>query len=167
MKKIFYAAVVGLILFEVANVYFIMPMPGGSQTIESIGLAYFLYRFRWAFRIGLGALAVFSYLKTPWKRRWIPLSILAIFAALTYVFNFQMAADTMFLQQNQVVTKPADDSKVRFSLGELGQQLFESRNSLLRLGRGRHGQISLRKPEGARCSKAAECRNAVPAARPP
>ena len=111
MKKLFYAVVIGLILFEMVNVYFIMPMPG-SQNMESIGLAYFLYRFRWAFRIGLGALAAFSFLKTKWQRRWIPLSILVIFAAVAYVFNFQMAADAMFLPQTQVITKPSAESKV-------------------------------------------------------
>ena len=42
MKNLFYASVVGLVLFEIANVYFIMPMPG-SQEINSIDLAYWLY----------------------------------------------------------------------------------------------------------------------------
>ena len=49
MKKIFYFGFIGLILFEIANVYFIMPMPG-SQRMNSIDLAYFLYSWRWLFR---------------------------------------------------------------------------------------------------------------------
>ena len=50
MKKIFYIGLAGLLLFEILNVYFIMPMPG-SQKMNSIDLAYFLYRWRWLFRI--------------------------------------------------------------------------------------------------------------------
>ena len=49
MKKLFYFGILGLILFEIANVYFIMPLPG-SQRINSIDLAYFLHTWRWVFR---------------------------------------------------------------------------------------------------------------------
>ena len=45
MKSLFYSGMLLLIVFEVANVFFIMPMPG-SQEMESIGLAYFLYSKR-------------------------------------------------------------------------------------------------------------------------
>ena len=45
MKKIFLIGVIGLIVFEIANVYFIMPMPG-SQQMNSIGAAYFFYKWR-------------------------------------------------------------------------------------------------------------------------
>ena len=40
MKKIFWFGLIGLLLFEIANVYFIMPMPG-SQQMDSIDLAPF------------------------------------------------------------------------------------------------------------------------------
>jgi hypothetical protein len=46
MKKLFWFGLIGLLLFEIANVYFIMPMPG-SQQMNSIDLAYFLYKWRW------------------------------------------------------------------------------------------------------------------------
>ena len=49
MKTLFWLGLLGLFLFEIANVYFIMPMPG-SQQMNSIDLAYFLYSWRWAFR---------------------------------------------------------------------------------------------------------------------
>ena len=49
MKKIFYLGICLLVLFEAANVFFIMPMPG-SQRMRSIDLAYFLYSWRWLFR---------------------------------------------------------------------------------------------------------------------
>ena len=41
MKKLFYIGLIGLGLFEILKVYFIMPMPG-SQQMESIDIAYFL-----------------------------------------------------------------------------------------------------------------------------
>ena len=49
MKKLFYLGITLLVLFEVANVFFIMPMPG-SQRMASIDLAYLLYAWRWFFR---------------------------------------------------------------------------------------------------------------------
>jgi hypothetical protein len=57
MKKLFYLGLLGLACFEVANVYFIMPMPG-SQRMRSIDTAYFLYTWRWAFRDELGGTPV-------------------------------------------------------------------------------------------------------------
>ncbi len=50
MKKLFYGGILGLLLFEITNVYFIMPIPG-SQEMNSIDLAYFLYSWRWLFRV--------------------------------------------------------------------------------------------------------------------
>ena len=41
MKKLYYAGLLGLLVFEFLNVYFIMPMPG-SQKMNTIDLAYFL-----------------------------------------------------------------------------------------------------------------------------
>ena len=49
MKKIFYLGFFGLLLFEIFNFYLIMPMPG-SQQMNSIDTAYFLYKWRWIFR---------------------------------------------------------------------------------------------------------------------
>lgn len=40
LKKIFYSGLIGLSLFEILNMYFIMPFPG-SQEIKSIDTAYF------------------------------------------------------------------------------------------------------------------------------
>ncbi|MGB8191869.1 MAG: hypothetical protein WCF67_08125, partial [Chitinophagaceae bacterium] len=58
MKKIFWTGLIGLLLFEVANVYFIMPMPG-SQEMNSIDTAYFLYQWRWVFRgLFIGMIAI-------------------------------------------------------------------------------------------------------------
>ena len=57
MKKYFWSGLIGLFLFEIANVYFIMPMPG-SQRINSIDITYFLYKWRWIFSIVFGLMIV-------------------------------------------------------------------------------------------------------------
>jgi hypothetical protein len=97
MKKIFYLGVFGLLLFEIANVYFIMPIPG-SQQMNSIDAAYFLYQWRWVFRIVFALLMTLGLLKTKWKRKWTVAIPLLILTAAIYIVNFKMAADTMFYQ---------------------------------------------------------------------
>ena len=57
MKKLFYVGLLALVLFELANVYFIMPMPY-SQRVRSIDVAYFLHERRWWFRGALGLVIV-------------------------------------------------------------------------------------------------------------
>ena len=111
MKKYFWAGFLGLVLFEVANVYFIMPMPG-SQRMNSIGLAYFLYKWRWIFR-GLFALLLLAGLfGSRWKRKWTLAFPIIILAAVIYMANFKMAADAMFRQPKTLVYATAMDSKV-------------------------------------------------------
>ena len=110
MKKLFYLGLIGLALFEVANVYFIMPMPG-SQRMNSIGIAYFLYSYRWWFRITfilltfLGALDAFSV-----RRKWIPAIAIIPVIVIIYNFNFKMTADHMFLQPESLVFKSKTDN---------------------------------------------------------
>lgn len=78
-------------------------MPG-SQRMESITLAYFLYSYRWFFRICFlvimlaGAPFAFST-----KRKWVPMVALLPVIIVAYIFNFQMTADHMFLQPETVV----------------------------------------------------------------
>jgi hypothetical protein len=126
MRKLFYIGAIGLALFEVANVYFIMPMPG-SQRMNSLDFAYFLYSYRWIFRfvfiilIILGGVSAFSK-----KRKWIPSLMLIVVAGITYAFNFVMVADHMFLQPNHLVFQPKDgnalnDSSVVVSVENKGQ----------------------------------------------
>ena len=102
MKKIFYAGLIGLALFEILNVYFIMPMPG-SQRMESINIAYLLYAHRWLFR-GFFLLLIlagsFSAFKT--SRPWIPVLTIIPVVVIVYFFNFEMTADHMFLQPQAV-----------------------------------------------------------------
>lgn len=111
MKKLFYLGWLGLLLFEVANVYFIMPMPG-SQEMNSIDLAYFLYKWRWVFRILFGLMILVGLFKAKWKRKWTLAIPLLLLGAVIYMANFKMAADHMFYQPNKVLMLTAAENKV-------------------------------------------------------
>ena len=113
MKKLFWFGWLGLLLFEVANVYFIMPMPG-SQQMNSLDAAYFLYKWRWVFRILFGVMIVVGLLKAKWHRRgkWALIIPLGVIAAVIYMANFKMAADAMFRQPKQLVFAGVTDNKV-------------------------------------------------------
>src|SRR5689334_15956538 len=99
MKKLFWIGLIGLLLFEIANVYFIMPMPG-SQQMNSIDLAYFLFKWRWFFRGLFVAMLLIGLLRAKWRKRrkWLLAIPLVILIAVVYMANFVMAADHMFYQ---------------------------------------------------------------------
>jgi len=111
MKKIFWFGLIGLLLFEIANVYFIMPMPG-SQQMNSIDLAYFLYKWRWIFRGLFAAMIFIGLFRSQWKRKWLLFFPIAIVAAVIYMTNFVMAADAMFKQPKQLLLVSAESNKV-------------------------------------------------------
>ena len=111
MKKIFYAGVIGLLLFEILNVYFIMPMPG-SQKMNSIDLAYFLYRWRWLFRILFLAMILYGFFMSSKKRVWVPLVSMIIVAVGIYALNFKMAADHMFYKTKNLLMVSGNKNKV-------------------------------------------------------
>jgi len=111
MKKIFWLGLIGLLLFEIASVYFIMPMPG-SQQMNSIDLAYFLHKWRWAFRALSGLMIVVGLFRSQWKRKWLLLFPIAIVAAVVYMANFVMAADHMFYQPKKVLMVSGSENKV-------------------------------------------------------
>ncbi|MBX9782677.1 MAG: DUF3179 domain-containing protein [Chitinophagaceae bacterium] len=111
MKKVFFAGLLGLLLFEAANVYFIMPMPG-SQQMNSIDAAYFLYRYRWIFRVLFAVLMLMGLWKSEWKRKWVPFTGIAIAGMIIYLLNFKMAADAMFRQPKELRLLNAKENKV-------------------------------------------------------
>jgi len=111
MKKIFWLGLIGLLLFEIANVYFIMPMPG-SQQMNSIDLAYFLYKWRWIFRGLFAAMIFLGLFKSQWKRKWLLFFPIAVVAIVIYMANFKMAADAMFKQPKQLLLVNAASNKV-------------------------------------------------------
>ncbi|MEN9571572.1 MAG: hypothetical protein RL172_2803, partial [Bacteroidota bacterium] len=111
MKKLFYLGLLGLFLFEAANVFFIMPMPG-SQQINSINLAYFLYSWRWIFRCVWGVILLAGLLQAQWKRKWQPAVWLLLLAVIIYFINFNMAADHMFYKPQHITMVNAANNKV-------------------------------------------------------
>jgi len=121
MKKLFYIGILGVTLFEILNVYFIMPMPG-SQRMNSLDLAYFLYSYRWFFRtifalfIVIGAAGTF---KTS-KYKWIPAVVLILPAVTVYFFNFKMSADAMFKQPDSLIMKAKAENQMKDSTVVVG-----------------------------------------------
>jgi hypothetical protein len=111
MKKLFWIGWIGLLLFEIGNLYFIMPMPG-SQQMNSIDAAYFLYKWRWLFRILFGAMIITGLFKSRWKWKWLLAFPLLLLAALVYMVNFKMAADHMFHPPKNLIMVNATENKV-------------------------------------------------------
>jgi hypothetical protein len=113
-RTLFYLGVIGLALFELAKVYFIMPMPG-SQRIRSLDAAYALHVWRWAFRlvalaaIGAGLRAAFSA-----RGRWRAIPILVLLGAggVVVAADFFLMADRMFKQPEHLVLAPRGANKV-------------------------------------------------------
>jgi len=111
MKKLFWIGLIGLLLFEIANVFFIMPMPG-SQRMNSIDFAYFLYGSRWIFRILFFMMIAAGFFLSQWKRKRLLLLPIVLLIAIAYVANFKMAADHMFLKTKNLVLASAVNNKV-------------------------------------------------------
>ncbi len=113
-KSLFFGGLALLALFEVANVYFIMPMPG-SQTMRSLDVAYAIHRWRWVIRavavalVLAGAPAVWR--ARGWRRAAGLIAVIPV-AAIAWLFNFRMAADAMFLQPRTLVMAPASGNTV-------------------------------------------------------
>lgn len=111
MKKLFYFGILFLIMFEIANVYFIMPMPG-SQKMESLDGAYFLYSWRWIFRI-LFILMILSGIKRAFiDSKWLVVAALLLVSGIAFACNFIMAADSMFKQAGILKFENSTENKV-------------------------------------------------------
>lgn len=111
MKKIFWLGLLGLLVFEILNVYFIMPMPG-SQEMNSIDAAYFLNKWRWVFRGLFVVMILVGLFKSSWKRKWLLIIPIGIVAAVIFMANFKMAADHMFYQPEKLLLVSAAENKV-------------------------------------------------------
>jgi hypothetical protein len=122
MKSLFYIGIVGLLLFEIANVYFIMPMPG-SQRMNSLGLAYFLYSWRWVFRCFFGLLILIGLFAALRGSKWVTLIALVLVAGVGYAFNFRMAADHMFYQPSKLQLRSANQNTIKPEREVLGVEL--------------------------------------------
>jgi hypothetical protein len=111
MKKLFFTGCIGLLFFELVSVYLIMPMPG-SQQLDSIDIAYFLYQWRWVFRGLFTAMIILGLLKSSWSKKWLPALPLLLLSVIIYLVNFYMAADHMFYQSKKISLVNAMENKV-------------------------------------------------------
>lgn len=114
MKKFFYLGVLGLIVFELANVWFIMPLPY-SQRVRSIDVAYALHSWRWLFR-GLFVALMLAGLAPAWRvRGWRRVAVvlaIVVVAMVGYGANNVMAADRIFIAPKSLDMQPAERNKV-------------------------------------------------------
>jgi len=117
MKRLFFLGALLLILFEAANVYFIMPLPY-SQRARSIDVAYFLYSWRWAFRVVAGALMLAgvasAWRAAGWRKLFVAVTLVAV-GVVAYMTNFVMSADHIFREPQSVVMRPAAQNTVELS----------------------------------------------------
>ena len=100
--------------FELANVYFIMPLPF-SQRMRSIDIAHALHGWRWAFRIAYGVLIVAG-LPDAWRagarQRWLVPGLMLLASGVAYATNVRLAADQIFLAPSTLDMQPAERSSV-------------------------------------------------------
>ena len=111
MRLLFWISLAALLVFELANVYFIMPMPG-SQQFDSLSVAYFLYTKRWWFRVILFAGLLAGWYGASFKKKWLPWIGIIPAGILVYIVNFQMAADRMFKPAETLKMATAAENKV-------------------------------------------------------
>ncbi len=125
MRRLFPFAALLLVLFELANVYFIMPLPG-SQRMRSLSLAYALWTWRWWVRGTLAALMLAG-VRAQWPsplRRWlvvVPLVLLV--TVVSGYINLRMAADRVFLPPRTVRVVPAAQNTVALDRLVVGVEL--------------------------------------------
>ena len=110
-----YVSFILLIVFECLRVYLIMPMPG-SQTFNSIDLAYFLGANKNSIRIVLYLIILIPFIKiikgnSIWEK--VGLSILSlVYIGIFYAFTFVMEADKMFLQPTHTYFYKIAENKI-------------------------------------------------------
>lgn len=110
-----YLSFILLIIFECLRVYLIMPMPG-SQTFNSIDLAYFLGANKNSIRILLYLIILLPFIKiikgnSTWEK--IGLGVLSlVYIVIFYVFTFMMEADKMFLQPTHTYFYKIAENKI-------------------------------------------------------
>ena len=99
-----------------------MPMPG-SQSLNSIDLAYFLHIWRWAFRLVFGIFILAGAYKAYTAKRWVMLPALAASQIVVLMFNFKLAADKIFYQPTKMVHANSLANKIPLDKLILGIQL--------------------------------------------
>jgi hypothetical protein len=114
MKKVFYFGLLLLAVFEIANVWFIMPLPY-SQRVRSIDIAYGLYSYRWLLRVLFGAMIIAglrpAWRVSSWRKSFVVGGLVAV-GLVVYGTNFKMAADQIFIAPTSLDMQPAERNQV-------------------------------------------------------
>jgi hypothetical protein len=143
MKTVFAIGAIGLIVLEIALVYFIMPLPG-SQRMESIDVAYALYNLRWPLRAVLVGMllggAMFGWRKGG-QRRWVVPAALIVVVIVAYMTNFRMAADRIFLPPTVLSMQPAERNTVAMDRLVVGVEVNGSASAYPLQFIGYHHQV--------------------------
>ncbi|PQA60784.1 DUF3179 domain-containing (seleno)protein [Siphonobacter curvatus] len=113
MKIFFYAGLISLIIFELASIYFIMPLPG-SQRIPSLEAAYFIHRWRVSFWVGCGLLIALGIIPafSEYGKKWVPILASLVTIALVTWIHLKMNAQALFQEPQQVQLAPGSQNKV-------------------------------------------------------
>lgn len=119
MRKIWFLSALSLLAYEWLRVYFIMPMPG-SQKVNSLEWAYDLYQYRWVIRLLLIVVIAVFFTRVWPKFRISSLSLLILIGVSTYLTNFPMSADTMFLTMNDTRWEKSQGNKIELDRLVLG-----------------------------------------------
>jgi hypothetical protein len=85
-------------------------MPG-SQEMNSLDVAYFLHTYRWYFRIILALMIALGLIRAfQIKHKWIPALALLVVLSVIYTFNFEMLAEKIFKQPENLTFKPQEEN---------------------------------------------------------
>ena len=109
--------IIGILLLfatEILRVYFIMPSSPGSQHRETIGLAYFIDRYRIYLRIAGALIVAYSLITSHWKTwsKVLLTGVAILYAVIFYFFNFRFEADKMFYQPRTKTLATTDENKI-------------------------------------------------------
>ncbi len=89
-------------------------MPG-SQQMDSLEMAYFLYTYRWYFRFLFLVLALTGAPSAFRKSRWATSILIFLAVSLTYIFNFSLNAESMFREPKNLVFANRSDNALNDS----------------------------------------------------
>jgi Protein of unknown function (DUF3179) len=119
MRALFFAALAALVGFEALAAYLVMPMPY-SQRLETLALAYALFRARWFVRVGLAALTLVSGLAAWRAGKVSALGALLVAASVTWFINARLSADAKYHEPSVMTFAPRASNQVDESSLVLG-----------------------------------------------
>lgn len=110
MRKLFIVSLLLFGLYELTTTWLVMPLPG-SQGLDSVETAWFLYHYRWFIR---GAFVILLAISVRGAfaggRKWQPVLMLVIAGLVIYASNFILSAEALFQPPSTVRHSALDDA---------------------------------------------------------